>query len=447
MDIFRRAVTLLASTLVCSAVAQNAAAELPNSASSRSIVLAPLTGDSPLDRQIKELQAKVKSSRYGDAYLVRLGWAFVTKARVSSDPGFYKLAELCAQSVSDPDDSDALLLRGHIADSLHNFADAEIIGRKLTNASHARWESHALLGDALMEQGRLDDAIVAYQQMIDIRPCLQTYARVAHVRWLRGDLEGAIEMTQLAVKASTPRDPEPAAWAYTRLGLYQLQAGNIQEAAWSAKRALEFLADYPAALILQARVFAYEGNNGEALPVLKRAVAAAPLPENQWFLADVARSLGDEELAAKAEATIKSRGKGEDLRSFALFLATRNQNPAEALAAARQELGNRSDIFTHDAIAWSALAAGDLPTAKTNIEQALAEKTNDARLFYHAGKIAVATADRAIANEMLAKSVAIQQMLLPSERADLLRAQEALKPAVNPLTSTADNNMAATGRN
>jgi len=48
--------------------------------------------------------------------------------------------------------------------------------------------------------------------MIDIRPCLQTYARVAHVRWLKGDLDGAIELMEQAVKAGSTREPEPAAW-------------------------------------------------------------------------------------------------------------------------------------------------------------------------------------------------------------------------------------------
>ena len=81
-----------------------------------------------------------------------------------------------------------------------------------------------------MEQGKLGEAIEAYQRMIDIRPCLQTYARVAHIRWLKGDLEGAAELMTIAVEESSERDPEPAAWAYTRLGTYQLQAGNTADA-------------------------------------------------------------------------------------------------------------------------------------------------------------------------------------------------------------------------
>ena len=193
-------------------------------------ILAPTSGRTSLDNKIANLQAKVKTTREAEPTIVQLGWAFVAKARVTSDPGFYKLAELCAQAADSEvaDDPDAMLLRGHIAHALHRFSEAEAIGRKLTSERRPRWESFALQGDGLMEQGKLGEAIEAYQRMIDIRPCLQTYARVAHIRWLKGDLEGAAELMTIAVEESSERDPEPAAWAYTRLGTYQLQAGNYR---------------------------------------------------------------------------------------------------------------------------------------------------------------------------------------------------------------------------
>jgi tetratricopeptide (TPR) repeat protein len=418
--LYRKSAALLTAATIAFSSLARAAVPLPERDSTRAAILAPQNGDGPTDHEIRKFQAKIKEGRDVNAYLMRLGWAFVSKARISSDPGYYKLAEICAQSVTDADDSDALLLRGHIAHALHEFADTEAIAHKLTDAPHARWESFALLGDALMEQGKLEKAIAAYQRMIDIRPCLQTYARVAHVRWLKGDLDGAIELMERAVKASSTRDPEPAAWAYTRLGMYQLQAGRAKDAAWSAQRANEFVPDYPVALFLQAKLLANEQNFAPALAAMKRAIAAAPLPEYQWMLADVARAVGDDELATKTEAAIRSRGKAEDRRSLALFLATRNQSANEALELARQELEMRQDVFTYDAMAWAAFSAGILADAKSNIERALSEGTIDARLFYHAGKIAFASGDKEAAARWFARTMTIQQMLLPSERADLL---------------------------
>ena len=42
-----------------------------------------------------------------------------------------------------------------------------------------------------MEQGKLSDAVEAYQQMMNLKPDLRAYARAAHMRWLKGDLDGS----------------------------------------------------------------------------------------------------------------------------------------------------------------------------------------------------------------------------------------------------------------
>jgi tetratricopeptide (TPR) repeat protein len=415
----------------------------------RLAILAPISGHTSLDNKIAKLQAKVKTTSRAEPIIVQLGWAFVAKARVSSDPGFYKLAELCAHAADDEvaADPDAMLLRGHIAHALHRFSEAEAIGRKLASETRPRWESFALLGDGLMEQGKLGEAIEAYQRMIDIRPCLQTYARVAHIRWLKGDLEGAAELMATAVEESSERDPEPAAWAYTRLATYQLQAGNTADAARSLNRATDFLPDYPGALLIRAKLLVSNNKCADAVPILERAIQQSPLPEYQWMLADTAQIAGEKELAAKTEGAIRMRGKSEDPRSFSLFLASRHENSQLALALAQEELNRRHDVFTYDAVAWAALANGDAVQAQKNIEHALSEGTVDARLFYHAGQIAQANGEKKIAVEWFAKAVPLKQMLLPSEQADL-RAQLSHLPqsaAIFPASTT--DKLATTGRN
>src|SRR5260221_809883 len=86
--------------------------------------------------------------------------------------------------------------------------------------------------------------------MINLRPDLQSYTRVANIRWLKGDLQGATEVMQMAVTAGSPREAEPTAWAYTRLGIYELQSDNIEAAAKSAGIAVQFADNYAAALLL-----------------------------------------------------------------------------------------------------------------------------------------------------------------------------------------------------
>jgi tetratricopeptide (TPR) repeat protein len=415
----------------------------------RLAILAPTSGHTALDNKIAKLQAKVKTTGRAEPIIVQLGWAFVAKARLSCDPGFYKLAELCAQAADSEvaDDPDAMLLRGHIAHALHRFSETEAIGRKLTSEPRPGWESFALLGDGLMEQGKLGEAIEAYQRMIDIRPCLQTYARVAHIRWLKGDLEGAAELMTTAVEESSERDPEPAAWAYTRLATYQLQAGNTADATRSLNRATDFLPDYPGALLIRAKLLVSNNKWADALPILERAIQQSPLPEYQWMLADTAQIAGKKELAAKTEGAIRMRGKSEDSRSFSLFLASRHENTKLALELAQEELNNRRDVFTYDAVAWAALANGDAAQAQKNIEHALSEGTIDARLFSHAGQIALANGEKKSAAEWFAKAVPLKQTLLPSEQSDLRMQLSRLPQSAEIFPASNTDKLATTGRN
>src|SRR5580704_14844511 len=239
-------------------------------ASRTGIALVPQKGDERIDSEIRTLQKEARSKQQPPEVMKRLGWAFVRKARLSYDPGYYKLAEQCALAVEflHADDPDALLLQGHILQSLHKFKEAEPIARKLTKVRHDSADE-GLLGDVLMEQGRLSEAIRAYQEMVNLRPDLQSYTRVAHLRWLKGDLEGAIEVIELAVTAASPREPEPGAWAYTRMGTYSLQTGDIEVAERAAACAMEYAHDYPPALLLRGRVLLAQGKLSPAIESLQ----------------------------------------------------------------------------------------------------------------------------------------------------------------------------------
>jgi hypothetical protein len=82
------------------------------STTSCAIVLIPHQGDEEIDREIRKLQDEARSNPQRTPIMTRLGWAFIiTKARLSYDPGYYKLGEQCAlflRSKSE-DDPDALL--------------------------------------------------------------------------------------------------------------------------------------------------------------------------------------------------------------------------------------------------------------------------------------------------------------------------------------------------
>jgi tetratricopeptide (TPR) repeat protein len=404
------------------------------------IALLPHQGNKEIDRQIRSLQDEARSKSQPADVMKRLGWAFVTNARLSFDPGYYKLAEQCAICIrtKNGDDPDALLLQGHILQSLHRFKDAEPIARELVKVRSESCD-YALLGDLLMEQGGLAEAIGAYQQMINLRPDLQSYTRVAHMRWLRGDLAGAIDVMHMAVTAGSPRDPEPTAWAYTRLGNYELQAGNSEIAARSANLALEFAQNYAAGLLLRGRILLAQGNCVEAIGSLQSAATRNPLPEYQWILADALREASRSGAAEDVEDQLMRNGAINDPRTLSLYLATRRQQIQRALELAQAELNTRADVFTLDALAWACKANGRLAEARDYSERSLREGTQDARLYYHAGSIALALDNYAYAGESFKRADTIKQTLIPSERDDLNTQFAALRELDKSLAITRGN--------
>lgn len=381
-------------------------------------VLASSNGNQSIDNEIARQQAVIRNG--STAGLERLGWTFVKKARVTFDASYYNLAEQCAACMEAIGASgpDALLLRAHALQSLHHFKEAEAVARMLVTTRERPFD-YGVLGDVFVDEGRVREGAAAYQKMIDLRPDLQSYARAAHVRWLTGDLNGAIELMKLAVAGSSPNDAEAAAWAYTRLSLYQLQQGATKQALDSCSAALALKSDYAPAMFARGRVLLAQQRPIDAVVELQRAAELNPLPEYQWALADALALAGDRDRATQVESQIVERDATEDPRSFSLYLATRGENVDQAVRMAQQELTNRGDVFTHDALAWAFAVAGRATEAQEEAKQALSEGTVDARLFLHAGIIAALNHDSTQAKRWLQKASAIQQMLLPSERTQL----------------------------
>jgi len=384
------------------------------------LVLMPQRGNSLTDREISRLQQKIRDGSNLQLLLEQLGWAFVSKARESFDAGFYKLAEQCARCIEkrNPQSQEAMLLHGHVLHSLHRFKESETLARRLVEQRGLSFD-YGLLGDALMEQGKLNDAVDAYQRMMNLKPDLQGYARAAHMRWLKGDLAGAIDAMQLAVSAASPHDAESAAWVNTRLAFYQFQAGRFEEAQQRCGFALSFQSNYAPTLLLQGKMLLARNRVAEAVKVLQSAVQLNPLPEYQWALAEALRAADRENEASAIEAQLRQRGAANDPRTVALFLATRRESPDTALRLAKAECDSRSDVFTHDALAWSLAAAGNLTEARTEMQRALAEGTEDGRLFFHAAMIASQVGDATDAKRWLRKASDLSHLLLPSERNEL----------------------------
>jgi tetratricopeptide (TPR) repeat protein len=437
---------LLAASLIAASACGSASGDsTPSLTGPCEIALAAHSGDAKLDREIAQIQQNIRANRQPSqtsAQIEKLGWSFVEKARASFDPGFYKLAEQCAlcleskQSAKQADKQTgkestdrplqspqslraaALLLRGHALHNLHRFSEAEKLARELVETRSLPYD-FGLLGDVLMEQGKLDEAILAYQKMMDLRPGPQAYSRAAHVRWLKGDLDGARGLMRMAAQAAGAGDSESAAWAWSRLALFELQAGDVKRAHATCDAALEMQADYAPALLARGRILLAENKAAEAVAPLERAARLNALPEYQWSLADALRAAGRNDEAQAVESKLAAQGAGNDPRTFALYLITRGQQAETALRLAEEEIKVRRDVFTLDTLAWAQAANGAHDEAWKTMQSVLAQGTEDARLFLHAAAIAAQTGNRQDALRYAGKAAKIQSTLLPSEKVRL----------------------------
>ncbi len=103
--------------------------------------------------------------------------------------------------------------------------------------------------------------------------------------------------------------------------------------------------------------------------------------EQQWALVETIARLN------------KANGVQGDVQ-LARFLADRDRRLDESLTIAELEFKRRPNVFVADALAWSYYKNGRYADARRAITKALAQRTPDASIFFHAGMIYAKLGDR-----------------------------------------------------
>ena len=104
-----------------------------------------------------------------------------------------------------------------------------------------------ILGDALVELGRYDEAFAAFDRMAARKPSLAAYSRVAYARELLGRPAAAISAMRLAVGAGAGQG-ENEAWALVELGHLHFNSGRLRPAERAYREALARFPGYHRAL-------------------------------------------------------------------------------------------------------------------------------------------------------------------------------------------------------
>lgn len=352
-----------------------------------------------LDREIERLQARHGADPDDLAKLHKLAEALLARSRVSADPRDASRAEaLAARAVAlAPKEARSWNLKAWSDMTAHRFGEALAAARKAERLGPASAMNLGLLSDALTELGRYSKAVAVTQTMVDRFPGLPAYSRAAHLRFLHGDLAGAVSLMRQAVKAGRPRSEETA-WTLAQLSELYLHDGKMELAEQSAQAAL---ATYPGLLQGEAqlaRVREAQGRFEEALELYARAARDQPSPDLVFPLWKLAHRL-DREAEAKRQAELLralarlDEKPGLYRRVLALFFAEQPAGLEAAERLARLDLKSRPDLYSQDTLAWVLYRAGELAQSREHAQAALKLGTPDVTIKYHAGIILSAAGD------------------------------------------------------
>jgi tetratricopeptide (TPR) repeat protein len=356
--------------------------------------LAVTAKESALDRSIAALQRALSSSDGNWRQQASLGLAYLTKARVSADPSFYpKAAGLLRASLRTHPRGNfqARVGLGVLAAARHDFAAALRWGRAALAINAYSADALAIISDALVELGRYDVAERTLQRMVDLRPSLASYARVAYLRELHGDVAGAIVAMRTALDLAGA-GPD-AAWAAYQLGELFFNSGELAAATREYRKSNYLAPGFPLAHVGLAKIAAARGELDRATDTLSRIARVYPTPEVVILLGDLYEAAGNREraraqyeLVEAIAALARANGVNTDLE-VALFQADHGK-AASALTRVRAEWTRRRSVHVADALAWALYAAGRDEEAMRASRLSLRLGTRSALFHFHAGMIA-----------------------------------------------------------
>ncbi|HSH55382.1 MAG TPA: tetratricopeptide repeat protein, partial [Candidatus Limnocylindrales bacterium] len=345
--------------------------------------------------------------------LVKLANAYLQKVRETADTSYYAKAEksLNAAAQVNSKNPEISATRAAVAYGRHDFKKGLELSQQAVTLNPNRAAYHGLVGDGHLELGNYPETIAAYQAMINIRPDLGAFNRIAHVREIYGDIEGAKMALTSAIQASSGY-PENVAFSQVELGKLQLRT-STNEAEASFKQALATVPAYEPALQGLARVAVARGDTAMALKFAQQAASALPIAQYATDVGDIYSLRGNQkravqqyQLAKLAYQSSSEDGVNTD-QEMALFLADNTKEYDTALSKAQSAYQSRPNIYAADTLAWAHYKKGNSAEAKKYSQEALRLGEHDPIILYHAGMIAIQSNEPIEAKRFLTKALEI----------------------------------------
>ncbi|MBA3633338.1 MAG: tetratricopeptide repeat protein [Acidobacteria bacterium] len=397
----------------------------PSLASSPPNVVAEnLSGVSSGDAEIDAAQKVIEKTPDAANGYNKLAIVYIRRARETGDFSLNSKAQTAVSRALEiePDNYNAQKLQASLLLTFHRFQEALEAGTNLQKTHPQDAFIYGVLTDSNVELGNYEEAVEAVQKMVDLRPNMESYARVSQVRSLYGDSDGAIEAMRMAARIADPRDTEAQAWCLVHLGNEYFKVGSYEQAEKVYDEALQVFPNYHFALTGKGGARAAVGDYENAVKYYRQSQERVPLTQTIIALGDVYQQMGKAEEAQREydlAEFIEQKFGNIDRRTLALLWADHNRKLDEALQIATAEHEKRKDIYTADIYAWTLYKKGLLEEAKRAISEAMRLKTKEARIFYHAGMIEKGLGNKRAAADYLQKALRI------SPSFDILQAEVA----------------------
>src|SRR2546427_2983980 len=223
---------------------------------------------SPAEQAIAQATKLIdKNAKNFEAYNA-LALALSRRARETSDVKFYTQAEEALQKSFEisPDNLDGKRIHVWLLLGKHEFAAALEEAKKLNKKMPDDVMVYGFLTDANVELGNYPDAEVAAQWMLDLKPGnTPGLTRAAYLRELFGDIDGSLDLMNMAYQSTPPSEVEDGAWIVTQMAHLKLVTGKIDEAEKLSQQALGMFPGYHYALGNLAKVRIQQKRYDEAV--------------------------------------------------------------------------------------------------------------------------------------------------------------------------------------
>src|SRR5213593_4706936 len=273
---------------------------------------------SPAERSVAEARKLIEKKPSQYAGYNQLAVALSRRARETSDVNFYAQAEDALKKSLElaPQNFEAEKIRIWLLLGRHEFAAAREAATALNKRVPDDVLVYGFLTDANAELGNYKAAENAAQWMLDLRPGnLPGVTRAAYLRELFGDVDGALELMDMAYQSTPPTETEDRAWILTQMGHLLIISGKTDKAEKLLQQALALFPGYHYALGNLAKVRIQQKRYDQAVDLLQQRYKAAPHAENLYDLAEALERAGRPDAAARAFAEFETKSLIESVRA------------------------------------------------------------------------------------------------------------------------------------